>query len=303
LRGPGKNCKDGPELILGAIQISQRSTRLRVAEIGEESSSRLLDRSSRVSAELRNAERLTALLMAEIEAARDAGAVRVEVIATRSLRGSRLLRLLDRVSRAAGAGGILLPGPAEALASTFLSVTKPIASELPGSTGVARIAESTTGVAIGIAGDRPGWIGSRPLGAASLTERARFSDPPRPNQIEAAINGAVRRFGSLSPPVCDRLFVSSPHSTVLERLCGPRMDVASARRGLDLILGQTGDDIAAWFGADSGQAKLLPATIVCCLALCEVFENQVEPRYGDLVAGRAWLDAAARGTAGAKREA
>ena len=81
------------------------------------------------------------------------------------------------------------------------------------------------------------------------------------------------------------------------------MDVASARRGLDLILGQTGDDIAAWFGADSGQAKLLPATIVCCLALCEVFEMPVEPRYGDLVAGRAWLDAAARGTAGAKREA
>ncbi len=290
-------------MILGAIEISKRSTRLRVADVGSSSSRRLLDRSSLVSAELGNCERLSALLMAEIETARDAGATRVEVIAARSLRGTRLLRLLDRVSRASGAGGIVLPDPSTAVASTFLSVTVPMAAGSSADVAVARVGESTTGVAIGRAGDVPGWIGSRPLGAASLTERARFSDPPRPNQIEAAVNGALRKFETLAPPDCERVFASSPLAAPLERLCGPRIDSDSARRGLDSILGQTGDDIAAWIGADSGQARLMPATIVCCLALTEVFGTPVEPCEGDPVAGRSWLAAAGRTAPGSRRAA
>ncbi len=283
-------------MILGAIEISKRTTRLRVAEVGPRSSRRLLDRSSRVSAELRNCDRLTALLMAEIEAAREVGADRVEVIATRSLRGSRLIRLLDRVSRASGAGGILLPDQRESLTSTFLSITVPLRSELEGTVAVARVGESTTGVAVGRPGERPDWIGSRPIGCATLTDKARFSDPPRPNQIEAAASAAVRKLGSLAPPAPDRLFVSTPLSAAIERICGPEIDPASARRGLDSILGQMGDDIAAWFGADSVRGRLLPATIICCLGLAETFGRPVEPRDGDPVAGRFWLAEASSAT-------
>jgi len=286
-------------LILGAIEISKRTTRLRVSEAGPSSSRRLLDRSSLVSAELRNCDRLSALLMSEIEAARDAGADRVEVLASRSLRGTRLLRLLDRVSRASGAGGILLPDPRERLASAFLSVTVPLADGLDGSVAVARVGESTTGVAFGGPGEPPAWVGSRPVGCAALTERARFSDPPRPNQIEAAVTAAVRKLETLVPPTPDRLFVSTPLSGALERVCGSQIDAASARRGLDSILGQTGDDIAAWFGVESGRGRLLPATIICCLGLAEAFGLPVEPREGDFVAGRLWLAEASRSAAGA----
>lgn len=285
-------------MILGAIEISKRTTRLRVAEVGSGSSRRLVDRSSLVSAQLRNSDRLSALLMAEIEAARDAGAERVEVLAGRSLRGTRLLRLLDRVSRASGAGGILLPDPGERLRSTFFSVTVPFAGELDRSVAVARVGESNTGVAVGVPGERPGWVGSRPVGCATLSEKARFSDPPKPNQIEAAVTATVRKLETLAPPGSDRLFVSTPLAGPLCRICGPRIDPASARRGLDSILGQTGDDIAAWFGADSGRARLLPATLICCLGLSEVFGTPVEPREGDPVAGRFWLAEATRAVAG-----
>lgn len=290
-------------MILGAIQISKRSTRLRVAEVETASSRRLIDRSSLVSAELRNLERLTALLMVEIEAARDAGASRIDVVAVRSLRGTRLLRLLDRVSRAAGAGGIRMPSATENLAVDFVATTRPISDDLEGIVGVARVGESSSGVAVGAPGEPPVWVGSRPLGAATLTEKARFSDPPLPNQIEAAVNGAIRRLGSLALPGHDRLLLSSPQAAVLERLAGPRIDRVSARHALDSILGQTGDDIAAWFGADSAQARLLPATIVCCLALAEVSGRPVEPRESDPVAGRAWLTAAGHGITGARRAA
>jgi len=303
LRIPVQNCKDGPALILGAIHISERFTRLRVAEVDSSSSSRLIDRSTPVSARLNNCDRLTALLMAELEAARDAGAVEINVMASRSLRGTRLLRLLDRVTRASGAGEILLPGTADTLAAGFLAVTRPREEALCGTVAVARVGESVTGLAAGKPGALPAWIGSRPLGAAALTERARFSDPPRPNQIEAAINGASRAFGSLALPDCGRVFLMTPMSAALERLCGSRVDAAAARRGLDSILGQTSDDIAAWFGAESGQARLLPATLAIVFALADLTGCEVEPCTGDPVAGRAWLDEARQGAADAERAA
>jgi len=303
LRISARNCKDGTELILGAIHISERVTRLRVADVGRGDSRRLIDRSSLVRAELRNCDRLSALLMAEVEAARDAGAVEVEVIATRELRGTRLLRLLDRVTRASGAGGIHLPGTADTLAAGFLAVTRPREAVLDGAVAVARIAESTTGVAFGIPGGPPEWVGSRSLGAATLTDRARFTDPPRPNQIEAAVNGAMRALGSLALPVCDRVFLSTPMSAVLEQLCGPRIEAATARRGLDSILGQTADDIAAWFGAESGQARLLPATLVIVFALADLTGTAVEPSISDPVAGRAWLAESRHSAARSERAA
>jgi hypothetical protein len=290
-------------LILGAIHISERVTRLRVADVGSTRSRRLIDRSSLVSADLGNCDRLSALLMAEIEAARDAGAVEVDVIATGALRGTRLLRLLDRVARASGAGGILLPGTADTLSAGFMAVTRPREEALGGTVAVARIGESVTGVAAGTPGGLPEWIGSRPVGAATLTGRARFSDPPRPNQIEAAVNGATRALGSLALPDCERVFLMTPMSAALERLCGPRISGVGARRGLDSVLEQTSDDIAAWFGAESGRTRLLPATLVITSALADMTGCEVEPCTGDPVAGRAWLAESRRAAAGAERAA
>jgi hypothetical protein len=293
-------------LILGAIQIAQRTTRLRVTEVDGPFSRRLIDRPHRVSAELRNCDRLTALLMAEVEAAREAGAERIEVAAVPELRGSRLLRLLDRVSRAAGSGPIVVPGRSETLAAAFLGVTTPISSgsvreEAPGTAAVAFVGESFVGIATGSPGRRPDWVGSRPLGTAALTRKARFSDPPRPNQIEAAIAGACRAVDSLAPPEFETAFVATSSAPVVERLCGNRIDEAAARRGIQSILGQTADDTAAWFGAEPATARHLPATLVACAALAGRAGMPLSPAAFDPVAGRWWLagQAAHAGSPGA----
>jgi hypothetical protein len=294
-------------LILGAIQISQRTTRLRVSDVSGTGSRRLIDRPHRVSAELRNCDRLTALLMAEVEAARDAGAERIEVTALPELRGMRLLRLLDRVSRASGSGPISVPSRTDMLAAAFLAVTTPALRRLPAETfaddvAVAFVGESFTGVATGQAGRRPSWVGSRPLGTETLTSRARFEDPPRPNQTEAAISGVRRALGSLALPRCGTAFVASGSAAVLERLCGRQIDEQAARRGLGAILGQTSDDTAAWFGAEPATARQLPATLVACLALAESLKLPLRPAGFDPVAGRWWLAEAGLSAAG-RREA
>lgn len=279
-------------MILGTIEISSRSTRLSVIDVGAFDSAPITERAHAVRAEIGNLERLTALLMAETETARDLGAEEIEVVADSSLRGTRLVRLLERVSSGMGTGAIRLPAGRERIGAAYLAATRPWRDE-PGSgsgVGVALIGDSSLGLGVGIPGSVPEWVGSRPVGAVRISARARFSDPPRPNQIEAAITGAARRLGSLSPPSMNRLLATSGFAPVIERLCGSSITHEDARHGLNSILGQTGDDLAAWFGIEPATSRYLPGAIVGHAALADAFGVPVEPVACELAAGRHWLD-------------
>ena len=85
------------------------------------------------------------------------------------------------------------------------------------------------------------------------------------------------------------MLVVSPLAAVVERLCGPRIGPEEARKGLDAILGQTSDDISAWFGAEAPLARHLPGIIVGHAALAEGLGVRVEPALSDLAASRFWL--------------
>ncbi len=285
-------------MILGVLEISLRSTRFTVTEVAPDSSRFVLSRSHGLTAGPENADRLMALLMAEVEVAREMGADRIEVVAVPELRGSRLIRLVDRVGEAIGVGPVRIPSRRDTAAAAFLGVTRPRAGDVEGPVGVAHIGETAIGIAVGEPGSMPTWIGSRPVGTSTMTHKARFSNPPRPAQIEAAITGASRGIGSLYPPGCDRLFVSSSMSEVVGRLCGLVIGPADARRGLDAILGQTSADTAAWFGVEPVLARHLPGMLVGHAALSEGLGIRVEPVACDHGAGREWLAALELETAG-----
>lgn len=280
-------------MILGAFEIGLRSTRLVVSDVGARSSRMLVERDQRLTARLDNIDRLGALLMAEVEAARDAGAERVEVLAAPEFRGSRLIRVVERYAVAAGAGPVRIPPRRERAEAAFVAATRDPRDGDGVPVGVARIDEDAIGIAVGRPGERPEWVGTRPVGAVTVSRRARFFDPPLPTQIEAAIAGASRAIASLLPPERDGLLVSSPLAAVVARLCGEKPDRAAARRGLDAILGQTGDDIAAWFGIGPVRARQLPGILVGHVALAEGLDERVEPVSCDHIAGRHWLDSAA----------
>jgi hypothetical protein len=276
-------------LILGAIEISLRSTRFSLSEVTAISASRIVERSHGVTASVDGLDRLTALIMSEVEYARDQGAERVEMIAVPTLRGSRLVRLLDRVADAIGIDPIQIPSRRDWTAASFLGVTVPATDSLPDPVAVAAIGETAIGFGVGSPGEIPEWIGSRPVGASTMTRKARFQDPPRPGQIEAAVIGASRGIASMFPPEAERVLVASPLAAVVERLCGPRIGPEEARKGLDAILGQTSEDISAWFGAEPPLARHLPGIIVGHAALAEGLGIRVEPALVDLAASRHWF--------------
>lgn len=285
-------------MILGAVEISTRSTRLSVVDVSPGGSARITERNHGITAITGNAERLTALLMAEVEIARDLGAESVEVIADPALRGTRLVRLIERVSRAIGTGEVRIPAERERVAAAFLGATRPRQGELADPVAVALVGDTAVGIGVGTPGLEPAWTGSRPVGAVTISRKARFSDPPRPNQVEAAISGAVRKIESLAPPSSTRLLATTDFSNVIERLCGNRITHEDARGGLEALYGQTSDDTAAWFGLEPGRSRYLPGALVGIAALAESFELPVEPVAHDSVAGRHWCDEYGRLVAG-----
>lgn len=285
-------------MILGAIEISLRSTRFTLSEVTSDSAVRIVERSHGVTAGVEGLDRITALLMAEVEYARDQGAESIEVIAVPALGGSRLIRLLERVTEAIGVGRVRIPSRRDWAAATFLGVTVPSGDSLPDPVAVASIGETAVGFAVGAPGEVPGWVGSRPVGASTMSRKARFQDPPRPGQLEAAINGASRGIASMYPPEAERVMVASPLAPVVARLCGPMIGPEEARKGLDAILGQTSEDISAWFGAEAPLARHLPGIIVGHAALAEGLGVRVEPALADLAAGRHWLERRERALSG-----
>lgn len=285
-------------MILGAIEISLRSTRFSLAEVTPCSATRITERRHAVTANIDGLDRIAALIMAEVENARESGAERVEVSAVQALRGSRLVRLLGKVSEAVGAGPVRVRSRREWTVATFLGATVPAAEWLPDQVGVAAVGESAIGLAVGTPGEMPAWVGSRPVGASAMTRRARFQDPPRPGQIDAAISGASRSVASMFPPPGERVLAVSGLAPVVERLCGARIGPEDARRGLDAILGQTSDDISAWFGVETALARDLPGVIVGHAALAEGLGVTVEPASAEQVAGGHWMAERERTAAG-----
>ena len=112
-------------MILGAIEISSRSVRFCVADVGSNASTRVTERFHTIKALPENLERLTAILMAEAEAARGMGVERLEVTAGADLRGTRLAQQLDRVCQSVGAGRLRIPSVREESAAVFAGVTVP----------------------------------------------------------------------------------------------------------------------------------------------------------------------------------
>lgn len=276
-------------MLLGVIKISLRSTRVWAADVGPERSSRLLGREHQIAGRQENVERLTALLMAEVEVLRDLGVSRIEVIASPELRGSRLIRLLDRVSTALGTGRIRIPSRRESAAAAFLTATVPRGSGEGGTVTVARIGETGVEVAVGSPTDLPDWFGSRPVGTTAIARKARFSDPPQHNQVEAAFRAASRSLATLSRPEAERAFAISPLAAEVEALCGRAVGPDEARRGLASIRGEKIEVIEDRFALSRAAVRRIVPTLILHGALSEALAQPVEPVAEDPAAGRSWL--------------
>jgi len=266
----------------GAIQITASSVRYSVISS---------DRSQpgTVTAGFREIETLTgdlgeveAAIAELVESTRMAGAEVVDLIAAPELKGTRLAARLRIGSRKLGTGDPVFTGSGAAIAASFTSSTTSL--QLDGTPeeesldcGVLGIGDHSVGLAVGRPGERPSWVGSRPVGLARVAERARLSDPPEPSQLAAARSAVERALGSFSAPGFDLLVSVSDFSQATRITCGERVDREELSGTLDDLVGMTADQLGATVGLGPRLARLFPLALVAQLAAVTTFGVDLVP--------------------------
>lgn len=264
--------------------------RTRVSALQSGSAGSLVDRFVPVEAEQANLDRIAGIVADGVTAARSAGAEGVDLVLSPDLRGSRIAQLLER-RLGPVVSGVRSPEPGAQIAARFIATTAGHSPVEPGAdVGVAGLGHSSLGIAVGVTGEAPRWIGSRPIGIDRLASRVRFEDPPTPVQLDVARVSCVRSLATLQPPSFDVLLVVSDFEAIISELCGPGASPGEFDAALDWVLGRTSDELSAVTGFDLHLARLLPAAIAVHQALAATFEATVTPVAPDPAAEVALAD-------------
>lgn len=267
-----------PAVISGAVQITPSSIRY----------SALAPGGGHLTAGVRELDttrgdfgEVEAAVVEGIEAVRDAGADRVTLFASGELRGARVADRLSVRSRRLGFGDIRFTGTGATIAAGFIARSRTALGEssIPDreTCGVLGIGHHSVGLAVGTVGEGPAWIGSRPVGVRTLAERSRLSDPPEPNQVEAARSAVERSLGGLTNPDFAHLIVVSDFSLATRLVCGDRVDRDSLRLALDSIVGMTSDELGERVGLGSVLAPLFPLALVVQYGAARAFGVDLIP--------------------------
>jgi exopolyphosphatase/guanosine-5'-triphosphate,3'-diphosphate pyrophosphatase len=281
-------------LIVGVIDIGTNTTRLLVAEVEGADVRPLLQRRHFATPTINGVEDLAALVGREAAVARRAGAGRLAVVGTASLRrltdGRRLARACERV----GAGELRILSEGEEARLAFQGATACEPGELPDAVAVADVGGGSTELVVGAPGGAPGWWASRPIGSRNLTERALLSDPPGRDQLAAARNAAGRRFAGVEPPPSSLALAVGGATASLRQLCGDSLDrvtiAATLRRLIAADSARVGDELRL----ASRRVRVLPAALVILEAICDLVPEPMRIARGGVREGLALELAAER---------
>lgn len=272
-------------MLRGAVQISPLSVRYSVLSLGPNGPATVTAGFTEVTEGWGGPHGVETALEEGVMAARDAGAAGVDLFLAPEIKGTRLAARLSVKARRLGLRGLEFTGSGAAIAASFISRTIPLNAN-PGeeagqseldpaggiSCGVLGIGYHSVGLAVGTPGERPSWIGSRPVGVSRLAERSRLSDPPEPAQLSAARSAAEKAFGGLARPPFDLLISVSDFSLAARVLSGKEtVGPGMASDLVDSIAGMSADELAARTGLGKLLAPLFPLALVVQEAAARTF--------------------------------
>jgi exopolyphosphatase/guanosine-5'-triphosphate,3'-diphosphate pyrophosphatase len=120
----------------------------------------------------------------------------------------------------------------------------------------------STEIAIGPAHGRPDQVESLRVGSSLLRERHLCSDPPAPEELEAARAEVEEALAPVDAGPLDSAVAVGGTATSLHLVVGPRLTAETLRQGLKRLCAQPADAAAQALGLDPQRARLLPAGIL-----------------------------------------
>lgn len=199
--------------------------------------------------------------------ARSLGAVRVRVVATAAIRAAANSgALLAAVRERAGVEVDVLEGDEEARLA-FCGAT--LGRSDGGRVAVVDVGGGSTEIAVGTLAGGVEWSASVPVGSSSLADAHLRSDPPRPGELQALRDDAVRLFAGAHPPHSDVGLAVGGSATSVARLVGGPLDAESAERVTRLLTTAPSGRVAAEYDLEPERVRLLPAGLALLAAVAD----------------------------------
>lgn len=212
-------------------------------------------------------ERIAAVarvVAAQVEQAREAGAVALRAVATAAVRGApNAQELCAAVLEAAGVAVEVIPAEEEARLAFSGAVGTLRVPPAPGDRiGVVDVGGGSTELVCGTVAGGVGWVRSFPIGSGTLTERHVRGDCPTPAELAALRGEASARFAGLEAPAATAAYAVGGSATSLGRLTGGSLHPASLSRALDALCAGPAGVVAQQLGLHPDRVRMLPAGIV-----------------------------------------
>lgn len=221
---------------------------------------------------------------AQVDTARRLGVRLISVVGTAMLRSApNADEVCAEVERMTGFPLRVLSEAAEAELSFLGATTASPDGEAP--LAVADVGGGSSELAIGRAGEKPGWWHSIAIGSAALARDCLRGDPPSGAEMAACRARAAEAVGELSPPSVSRALAVGGSANSLRLLCGERLDQAALEAALEKLARMPAAEIGAAYGIDIRRVKLLPAGIAILAEITRLLGVPLEVARGGLREG------------------
>ncbi|HEY4280782.1 MAG TPA: hypothetical protein VGM91_21370 [Conexibacter sp.] len=260
------------------IDIGSNTTRLLVAECASGVARPLLElraftrlgRVARPGEKLPDAAvaALAAVVAAQSQAAREAEAQALRVVATAALRrvagGARVCAAL----RDAAGVPVDLVGPEEEARLAFAGATATLRDVAPDAPiAVADVGGGSSELVVGTRAVGVTWSRSLPLGSGDLADAHLRSDPPSLAELAAVRDKVEAALAGIDVPPASRAVAVGGSATSLRRLVGPQLDAERLGAAVTALAAVPASQLAAVHQLDVVRVHLLPAGILVLAAI------------------------------------
>jgi exopolyphosphatase/guanosine-5'-triphosphate,3'-diphosphate pyrophosphatase len=196
---------------------------------------------------------------AQAELARDAGAERIEAVATAAIRhAANRDDLCAAIDAASGLDVRVLSAEEEARLA-FLGAVGTLASAPDGVVAVVDVGGGSTEIVCGTAEAGVSWWASFRIGSGSLADDYLHGDPPRPDELERARVHVATAFAGLEVPRADVAYAVGGSAASLRRLIGAVLDRETLGRGVRTLSSGCAAELAPLHELHLERIRVLPA--------------------------------------------
>jgi exopolyphosphatase/guanosine-5'-triphosphate,3'-diphosphate pyrophosphatase len=239
-------------------------------------------------------DEVVAVVLAQMEVARQHGAVAIRGVATAAIRtAANGAALVAAIAERTGLTVEIVSGEEEARLA-FEGAAAMLDSEIAAllgaggaadTLGVVDVGGGSSEIVVGGVPDRVDWWASVPLGSGALTEHCLHADPPTPAQLVTARSEVARAMAGLAPPHPREAVAVGGSATSLGRVAGPVLDAATFERALAVLTAEPSPLVAERFLIDPQRARLLPAGLLILHGVSRLLETTVRVGRGGIREG------------------